>query len=177
MNVQLERPTIALKNAFLDFTADWEQNGGEIIPTAFRLCGRTYEEWLQNAIEQETKVPPQFVTASCFCLTDSSGRMLGAIQIRHRLNEALLARGGHIGYGVRPSERRKGYAAAMLSLALPEAKKLGIGRVLITCSKNNAASAHTILRCGGVLENEVPENGRVTQRYWIDLGMQKGFSA
>ena len=113
--------------------------------------------------------PRHFVTAHCFCLTDGSGRMLGAIQIRHRLNEALLKSGGHIGYGVRPSERRKGYAETMLSLALPAAKKLGIDRALITCSKSNTASARTILHCGGVLENEIEEEGRITQRYWIDL--------
>ena len=118
---------------------------------------------------QETKAPPQFVTASCLCLTDGSGRMLGAVQIRHQLNDALLARGGHIGYGVRPSERRKGCATAMLSLTLPFARRLGIERALVTCAKSNAASARTILRCGGVLENEVSENSRVTQRYWIAL--------
>ncbi len=167
MELKLERPSPALKQAFLSFTEDWERNGEEITPYGFRLFGRSYEEWLTDIVRMETQAPSGFVPAHCFCLT--GGAMLGAIQIRHRLNEALLSTGGHIGYGVRLSERRKGYAEAMLTLALPFAKKLGIERALITCAKENTASARTIRHCGGVLENEVPEEGRVTQRYWIDL--------
>lgn len=169
MKLKLERPSPALKQAFLSFTEDWARNGEEITPYGFRLLGRSYEEWLSDAARMETEAPAGFVPAHCFCLTGGTGTMLGAIQIRHRLNDALLRTGGHIGYGVRPSERRKGYAEAMLALALPRAKRLGIERVLITCAKENAASARTILHCGGVLENEIPEEGRVTQRYWIDL--------
>lgn len=167
--LKLERPSAGLKEAFLSFTRDWERSGEEIIPYGFRLFGRAYEEWLADALRMETQAPAGFVTAHCFCLTDETGRMLGAIQIRHRLNDALLRTGGHIGYGVRPSERRKGYAEAMLALALPCAKRLGLGRVLVTCAKSNPASARTILHCGGLLENEISEADRVTQRYWIDL--------
>lgn len=169
MELKLESPTLAMKQAFLDFTEDWNRNAQEITPYAFRLLGRSYEDWLRDTLLQETQAPANFVTAHCFCLMDGSDRMLGAIQIRHTLNEALLKSGGHIGYGVRPSERRKGYAETMLSLALPAAKKLGIERALITCAKSNVASARTIMHCGGVLENEIEEEERVTQRYWVDL--------
>lgn len=158
-----------MKKAYLDFVSDWEQNKEEITPFACRLLGRSFEEWLRDILREETEVPASFVTASLFLLRDNSGAVLGAAHIRHRLNERLLFSGGHIGYGVRPSERRKGYAEAMLQLALPEAKKLGIGRALITCKKSNTASARTILHCGGVLENEVLEDGEPVQRYWIQL--------
>ena len=169
MEVKLERPSPALKQAFLSFTRDWAGNGEEITPYGFRLLGRNYEEWLSDTVRMETEAPGDFVPAHCFCLTDGRGAMLGAIQIRHRLNDTLFRTGGHIGYGVRPSERRKGCAETMLTLALPLTKRLGIERALITCAKANTASARTILHCGGVLENEIPEEGRVTQRYWIDL--------
>ena len=77
---------------------------------------------------------------------------------------------GHIGYGVRPARRRQGYAARMLGMALVIAEGLGIDRALITCDKRNIASAHTILKNGGVLENEIEEeSGQITQRYWINL--------
>ena len=78
--------------------------------------------------------------------------------------------GGHIGDGIRPSERGKGYGTELVRLALIECKKLGIHRVLMTCDKDNIASAKTILRNGGVLENEVVnEEGEIEQRYWIEL--------
>lgn len=91
------------------------------------------------------------------------------MNIRHYLNEALLLDGGHIGDGVRPSERRKGIATQMISLALGECKKMGIQRVLMVCDKENVGSAKSIRNNGGVLENEVVVDGVVEQRYWIKL--------
>ena len=91
------------------------------------------------------------------------------IDIRHRLNEYLLQFGGNIGYSVRPSQRRKGYATEMLALGLEECRKLGLDRALVTCDKTNIGSAKTIQKNGGVLENEVLEGDRITQRYWIAL--------
>ena len=95
--------------------------------------------------------------------------MVGAVNIRHYLNEALLMNGGHIGDGVRPSERCKGIATAMIGLALKECEKLGIEKVLMVCDRENIASAKSIIRNGGVLDNEVETDGAVEQRYWIAL--------
>ncbi len=82
----------------------------------------------------------------------------------------MLLSGGHIGYGVRPSERRKGYATQMLALALERCKGLELDRVLITCDKNNSASAATILRAAACWKTRFWEkNGEITQRYWINL--------
>ena len=91
------------------------------------------------------------------------------MDIRHSLNEALLLDGGHIGDGVRPSERRKGYATAMIALALDECRKLGIEKVLMVCNKENTGSAKSIQNNGGVLENEINVEGETVQRYWIQL--------
>ena len=91
------------------------------------------------------------------------------MDIRHSLNEALLLDGGHIGDGVRPSERRKGYATAMIALALDECRKLGIEKVLMVCNKENPGSAKSIQNNGGVLENEINVEGETVQRYWIQL--------
>jgi predicted acetyltransferase len=103
-----------------------------------------------------------------FALDMDRNIFVGAINIRHCLNEKLLKTGGHIGDGVRPSERRKGVATEMIRLGLIECKKLGIDRVLITCDKSNVGSMKSIVRNGGVLENEVEEDGEIVQRYWID---------
>ena len=105
-----------------------------------------------------------------FLLDVDRNRLLGAINIRHYLNDYLLKFGGHIGDGIRPSERGKGYATEMVRLALIECKKLGIDKVLMVCDKSNIASAKTIIKNGGVLENEIiDENNKVNQRYWITL--------
>jgi predicted acetyltransferase len=82
--------------------------------------------------------------------------------IRHFLNEQLLRLSGHIGYEIRPTERRKGYATVMLKIALEKCRDIGIKQVLITCDKNNSASAKTIIANEGVLENElVEDNGNI----------------
>lgn len=75
---------------------------------------------------------------------------------------------GLIGDGIRPSERRKGYGSAMIGLALLEAKKLGLNKVLMCCDKKNIASARSIMNNGGILENEIEINSIIKQRYWIN---------
>lgn len=102
-----------------------------------------------------------------------NGEFIGEISIRHHLNEFLLKRGGHIGYGIRFSKWKQGYGTKMLSLALKKAKNMRLKRVLITCNEDNLASAGVIENNGGKFENivEVEDDGRVfkTKRYWIDL--------
>ena len=104
-----------------------------------------------------------------FCLDTDRKIFVGAVNIRLRLNEALLRNGGHIGDGVRPSERRKGIATKMIGLALEECRKLGIYRVLMVCNRDNIGSAKSIKNNGGVLENEIVVDGETEQRYWITL--------
>lgn len=92
------------------------------------------------------------------------GTFLGSVAIRHELTDFLLNEGGHIGYSVRPSARRRGHAANALADALPIARELGITRVLLTCDEDNFASRGTIEKNGGVYEDS--RNGK--RRYWID---------
>ena len=125
-----------------------------------------YLENLELAEARDGLVPD----STFFLLDDDRDRLLGAVNIRHYLNEGLLRDGGHIGDGIRPSERRKGYATKMIGLALEECKKLGIDKALICCDKDNIGSAKSIMNNGGVLENEITdEDGEVVQRYWIEL--------
>lgn len=104
-----------------------------------------------------------------FCIDTDADCVVGAVNIRHSLNEKLLAHGGHIGDGVRPSMRGQGIGTKMIALALEVCRTLGIDRVLMTCDKSNVASARTIIKNGGVLENEIVDEGEIVQRYWIDL--------
>ena len=125
-----------------------------------------YLEYLECKEPSGERVPDSVF----FLLDEERGRLIGAANIRHYLNDALLKEGGHIGDGIRPSERNKGYGTELVRLALIECGKLGISRVLMTCDKSNIASAKTIIKNGGVLENEfVNSEGNVEQRYWIQL--------
>ena len=153
-----------------EWKEDQEQNHTNRSPWAiFKNDYHDFDHYLEHLEVKEAedgKVPD-----STFFLLDSErDRLLGAVNIRHYLNEALLKDGGHIGDGIRPSERRKGYATRMIGLALEECRKLGIDRVLMTCDKDNIGSAKSIMNNGGVLENEfVNSEGKIEQRYWIDL--------
>jgi predicted acetyltransferase len=124
-----------------------------------------YLEKLELKEPKDGKVPDSVY----FLLDEERNILLGAVNIRHYLNEYLSKYAGHIGDGIRPSERNKGYATMMIKLALVECKKLGIDKVLMVCDKDNIASAKTIIKNGGILENEfTKDNGKVEQRYWID---------
>ena len=125
-----------------------------------------YLKDLENIEEKDGLVPD-----SVFFLLDiDRNRLLGAVNIRHYLNERLLKDGGHIGDGIRPTERGKGYGTEMVRLALIECKKLGINKVLMVCDKTNPASRKTIINNGGILENEViDEDGEIGERYWINI--------
>lgn len=171
MKFELVRPTMEMEEKYNDFVKDWDINEEPIVPYSARLLDMNYKTWLENTYLNESKetCSKNFVPAHTYFLIDEDKNILGAINIRHYLNEYLLNYGGHIGYGIRPSERKKGYAALMLSMALPIAKELGISKALITCDKDNLGSAKTIIKNGGVLENEVQEEERVTQRYWVEL--------
>ena len=115
-------------------------------------------------------LPPGFVPALQFAAMDPSGKLVGMIQLRLQLTQALLRTGGNIGYSVRPDCRRRGYAGLMLDECLRQAATLGMSRVLITCSPSNLASRRTILSRGGQLENVLPSrSGQPVERYWIDL--------
>ena len=129
-------------------------------------------DWLcatRNLLKEET-CPPQWVPATQFvCERAADRRIVGMIQVRHRFNDYLAEYGGHIGYSVRPDERRKGYAKWMLAHVLPEARKIGLDRVLVTCDDDNEGSRRTIEANGGVFERKTELEGDILRRYWIDL--------
>jgi predicted acetyltransferase len=127
----------------------------------------TFADWVDVLLANERgeRLPDGFVAGTTRWIVDDQGRLVGFLSIRHELNEHLLEVAGHIGYAIRPSERRKGYATAAAALALVECRRRRMDRVLITCDDTNVASAIVIERNGGVLEDV--RNGK--RRYWVDL--------
>lgn len=169
MKLKLVKASVEYCCQIKDMLEEWYASGEKIIPYAIRrLDYHDFEYYCENLEIKDDRcglVPD----STFFCLDEDRNLMVGAVNIRHYLNDALMLNGGHIGDGVRPSERRKGIASKMISLALDECKKLGIERVLMVCDKDNIGSAKSIINNGGVLENEVIIDGAVKQRYWIEL--------
>ena len=152
-----------------DMLDEWNLSGEKIVPYAIRRVDYHDFDYYSKSLEIKNPEYGMVPDSTFFCLDEERNIIVGAVNIRHYLNESLLLNGGHIGDGVRPSERRKGIATKMIALALEECKKLGIKRVLMVCDKENIASAKSIMNNGGILENEIVVNGVIEQRYWIEL--------
>ena len=170
--LKLVLPTPEHKEKLMDYKREFIENGDSMDGTAGLKNAETFEEWYSAFCDNssEETVRDGLVPATTYmAISTYDGRLIGMIDIRHLLNDYLLNFGGHIGYSIRKSERQQGYATEMLALALTECVKLNIKKVLITCDKNNVASAKTIINNGGKLENEIAEGNGITQRYWITL--------
>ncbi len=174
MNIKLVKLTHEYKKQLFDMLDEWVKGceGSDENYTPWAVFKNDYHDFdyylekLELKESKDGKVPDSVF----FCLDLDRNIFVGAVNIRHYLNERLLYTGGHIGDGIRPSERRKGYATKMIALALEECKKLGIKKVLMCCDKNNIGSYKSIINNGGVLENEITdEDGCIVQRYWIEL--------
>ena len=111
------------------------------------------------------------IATQFFYVRKADNRLVGMIQVRHYFNDYLSKFGGHIGYSIRPSERRKGYATSMLNAILPYCREIGLDKLLITCIDGNIGSEKTIRNNGGVYESTVYESGKncSLKRFWITL--------
>jgi predicted acetyltransferase len=168
-------PTTRLHAAWLESRDEWgrgiHQDGAGMRPQDDYDSAAGFAKWVARLhAEEDLSVPPAKDWVHCTHRWMVEGdRVLGAISLRHDLNQFLIDVGGHIGYGVRPSERRKGLASWALGRTLEEARRLGIPRVLITCRLTNIASARTIEKAGGVFEDERGAGADRVRRYWIAL--------
>ncbi|MFW6030430.1 MAG: GNAT family N-acetyltransferase [Halanaerobiales bacterium] len=154
MSLYIKRPTLDDEKEFIDMMSDWEQSKERIVPGIIKNYLPDYKAFLglldncHNGIGlNKTQVP-----STLYIFKEENNKILGAISIRHYLTEELKKYGGHIGYGIRPSERNKGYATIMLKLALEKAKELNIGKVMIHCDDDNLASSKIIIKNGGQIE-------------------------
>ena len=160
----LEEKILEYKQEYLDFE-ETNINGS---------CGLTryndFDEWLEIVLSIEKDKFRNNVHASTFfSVRKSDNRIIGTIQLRHFLTDELEKHGGQIGYGIRPTERKKGYGKQQLLLVLEIAKDMKIPKVMIICDKDNIASSQTAMGCGGILTGENFHEGKEQQIYWINL--------
>lgn len=171
--IRLIEPTIEYSEDIMAYREEFLESGDSMDGCGKLRSCETAEEWIKT-LEQYSNpktCPKDKVPSSTYiAVREIDERIVGVCDFRHHIDHPVLSLwGGHIGYSVRPSERRKGYAKEMLRLVLIEAKKLGLERVMVTCDADNVASEKTILANGGVFEKDVTVDGEVIRRYWIEL--------
>ena len=168
--MELRRPRLADKKAIIDMMEEFEKYQSPHDGGFWDTENFVYEEWLETNMQKEMGInlPENRVPSIQFVLFGESGRALGFLNLRLRLNEGLLNYAGNIGYSIRPSERGKGYAKETLSQGLQVAKEKNIKKALVTCSVNNPASRAVILANGGIFEDA--RNG--VERYWIEVASE-----
>lgn len=174
--VELVAPNVLLHRAWLDARDEWGrdvvQHGSGLHHATDVDTPEAFADWVDRLVtssDESVPIGEGLVHASYWWMVEG-GEVVGSISLRHRLNDHLLHAGGHIGYSVRPSAQRRGLATWAVRQVLAYARERGIDRILITCDDANTASARTIERNGGVLEDvRDTELGR-TRRYWIELG-------
>lgn len=169
----LELPSTRYKKSYIEAIIE-AQAEGRYEDLDVEELERDFPAYVDDLLSRTQRNPsrPELVPETIWWLVEGS-EFFGRVSIRHELNEELLRVGGHIGYDIRPSMRRKGYGTLILRLALEKARELGLDRVLLTCRADNVGSWKIIEANGGVLENEVEVDlpiGRVlARRYWIEL--------
>jgi predicted acetyltransferase len=166
----LEFPEEKHRFAYEDMVREWRM--AEKLTSPGKLfSGKDFDDFLSIVQHDLTESDPAKVPSHLYFLGNTeSSKLLGAIQIRHHINHPnLIETGGHIGYGIRPSERRKGYATKMLSLGISAARKIGLSHVLLTCKDDNIGSWKTIESNGGIFERTTYDEGELARRYWIKV--------
>jgi predicted acetyltransferase len=176
MNYSLEEPSLNRKNEAIEYIEEFIKNNSNISGTGNLddyLEDRTYEIWLEEIKKLENKEYANsvgFVPATTyFMIREKDNKIIGMINLRHELNERLAKTGGHIGYSIRPLERKKGYAKIQLYLCLLKAREIGLEKVMLTCDEKNIASYKTMEALGGIFERKEFEKDRITKVYWIDV--------
>jgi predicted acetyltransferase len=172
-NLTLIKPSEEYADEIRAYRQEFFDDGGHFHGDSGLRKFDEIEAWIRQCrlMEREETMPDKdWVEADQFMLVrGGERRILGMINFRHSLNGFLVEYGGHIGYGIRPSERRKGLAKAMLALCLEKCRERGLCDVLITCNEDNEASRRTILACGGKFERRVALDDKRLERYWMEL--------
>lgn len=161
--IRLVKPSMkyaaSFKKALLEFKKEGRHNEGD--PNDIDGYIKITKQYAAD------NVPRGKVGESKLWIIDE-GMFIGRIGIRHKLNKKLRQFGGHIGYTIRPSKRKKGYGTKAMKLALHKAKSLGISKIMVTCDDDNIASQKIIERSGGKLRKKIMWEGKLIRHYWID---------
>jgi len=165
-------PNKSFYHSYLSLVTEFIDNQEKLVPFPLSYANDDIEV-LFNRFDNDSRGIniEGFVPNTTYWLIEDDFEVVAVSNLRHSLNEKLLIEGGHIGYGVRPSVRRRGFGKEILRLTLEQARKINLTKVLVTCNKENLGSTEIILANGGVYDSEeyVESYGGVVQRFWIVL--------
>lgn len=153
LNITYRLPTIEDEDILKDYVKEHYDSGENKISASMGLATMDYREWVEK-INRLTEMPEDDWGRSYLYLVCFNDHLVGLINIRWEMSEELCNIYGNIGYGVRPSSRRMGFATEMLRHGLQICKEKGLQYAITGCVKDNIASARTMLRCGGQLIRE-----------------------
>ena len=173
-----ERPSIERKSEIIEYLDEFVKYGSDINGSGSLdkiYDGYTFEQALDRCLKMEDEEYAKSVGRcqgkTFLLIRENDNKIVGTINVRWNLSNEMLQFGGHIGYGIRPTERRKGYNKINLYLGMIEAKKVGLDRVMLDCDVNNLGSDRTLKALGGKLERtEIdPSDGILTNVYWFNV--------
>ena len=158
MKLRLEKPSANLGDSYRSLVREFVEHGEDLVPFPLSFPHDDMAELVArlSACARGDDLPPGFVPHSTFWLVDASGAVVGVSNLRHRLTEALRRYGGSIGYGIRPSARRRGFGTVILSHTLTKAAEMGLTELLLVCAKANVVSARVIVTNG---DGGIPPTG------------------
>ncbi len=172
-DIKLIKPSLEYADDIMKFRQELLDGGEDFAGCGFLKNCSSAEEWIKiiDSRENEETCPKGGVTSySYIAVRLSDNKIVGIIDFRHHINHPILSVwGGHMGYTVRPDERKKGYAKEMLRQNLQNCRDYGLDKVMITCNHDNIASEKTIIANGGEFEKEVSVDGSMVKRYWVKL--------
>ncbi len=175
MKLYLTKPDMFFFGQYNEMMTEWLKSGTQIAPWFLDKPYDNLEDFagfvqmLDNC--ERGNLDKKYASTTSYFVTDEKDMLIGAASLRHYLTADGYKTWGHIGYGVRPSERLKGYGTNILKMTLEEAKVMKIQKVLVSCHALNIGSAKVIESCGGVFENIVSDpddKNEKIRRYWID---------
>lgn len=163
-------PTTEDEKALMEYVKEHQENEEWGISASMGLASTPYDEWLNMIHTNASEGNAEWGRSLCLVCCEK-GQIIGLLSIRYELPAELTDKIGDVGYGVRPSERNKGYATEMLRYALTVCKEHGMKRIVLGCYKDNMASSSVIRKCNGILieENENYEPGRISQYFAIEI--------
>ena len=171
--IRLIEPTLELKTEFQSMAAEYTAASEKSYADMYAEAVEDFDSYVAKLHDHAKgeNLPEGWVPSSTFWLVRDNSRVLGCSRLRHYLAGDLRYEGGHIGYDIRPSERRKGHGTLIFRLTLQKARELGLERVLITCHADNIASQQIIEKTGGRFASQIitGQGQKPLRRYWIDL--------